>query len=47
VLTQRPEWKIPFSSNMEEALESTGGFLLMLAPIAVRFAAGQVAAEQR
>jgi hypothetical protein len=28
-------WKLPFSSNLEEALESLGGFFLLCTPIAV------------
>ena len=29
-------WKPPFASNLEEGLESLGGFFLLLAPLAVR-----------
>ncbi len=29
-------WKPPFASNLEEALESLGGFFLLLSPLAVR-----------
>jgi hypothetical protein len=29
-------WKPPFSSNLEESLESLGGFFLLLTPLAIR-----------
>ncbi|MGD8268137.1 MAG: hypothetical protein PVG19_13395 [Desulfobacterales bacterium] len=29
-------WKPPHASNLEEALESLGGFFLLLAPMTIR-----------